>query len=1067
MSTDTERRRSLSLSSVELELESVVEDGTLPSSGRPRANSSPPVPESQIGHIVISDSETLTEEAVPDMTSPALSTTDTEGSRLVRGMLWRSYPKSGRCLKCNKQYARLQQHIRNLHQGDFTVEEANAIGWQICACGHLCRKPAAHWAQGCRLPPEERRVLAPEDLNPVTPPVILPNQAASPIQRLFEVLNNDHASEAEVEEGYEVLAGLPGFSRLWLPAESRLINRRVSWLADRYLLHQRPVDLLRILALPKVACNPRMTFNKLGNLQRRLASYPYLSDALQFEDRVVPTGQSRGRADCSVQVHRLLQRGKVGAAARLLRGTMGVAEVNEATLRSLQALHPVEREHVEWNDLSHNSRNRARPLKVPAEAVTSAVFRTSPETSGGPSGFDGRLIYILRYNEAFLGFLTRVANRIADGSMHLRHLLIGARVVPLKKNDRGGLRPVAVGEIVYRVAAKAVLQQVQFSLLPFQLGVKTKLGVEPIVHLLGLKGPNSDVISLDIKNAFNSIRRDYIHSAVRARAPTLVPAFEWSYGCHSSLYVGGRNRLVSSSGVRQGDPLAPLLFSLGYSQLLVDLQARLESQALSVDLGLVCYLDDSYVVVPRDGAQRAMRVIQQCFDEKEASSGLSLNQDKTMLSTPEMYRAEGLSLLGAHIGPGTDSFVSQRIREWGERVQLLQSLPLQDGYQLLRQALLPELAHLQRCTSPSPEIWKEADEVLSQVVRQVVARFDHTSFEANLVSLPTRLGGLSLPFPASTAHLCAAASESQCWELLKRLEPNLVVPTHTTSARSQKDRLHTHWKQLQLSLLQRLPPESKRLFVDNSSTVGSRWLRALPTTQSMTLSDRDFAAGLCHRLLLFPETCRACHAEVLSAGHGEHCTANSGLWQYRHDSVKGTLEQCFREAGADVTTEERESSSHGRIDLTVSSQLLGGTKAFDLSVCAVTGVAAEESVGTSVTPGEVDDGGLNKCRRTLQLILHRRHLSKLRAHASRSYRGSLETFLVTTGGTFHSNTSKLLARLKRQANPNLSRLLYELSVALTRFRARAYQRSCTPTVRVEEHAPRHPRRPGVAIAVHA
>ena len=197
-----------------------------------------------------------------------------------------SYPTSGHCPKCHKTYQRLNQHIINKHQEDFTVEEARKIGFQICACGRLCRSLAIHWGSSCPLPKPDRRPLTSEVREHSQPHQNLPttNQPSN-IQHLYRTLGQDSATESEVILAYETLATLPSFSRLWLPQERRLINRAVTKFAEDYNARARPVDLLRILCIPKVACAPSMTKNKIGNLQRRLAEYPYLSDAQLFEEK--------------------------------------------------------------------------------------------------------------------------------------------------------------------------------------------------------------------------------------------------------------------------------------------------------------------------------------------------------------------------------------------------------------------------------------------------------------------------------------------------------------------------------------------------------------------------------------------------------------------------------------------------------------------------------------------------------------------------------------------------------------------------------------------------------------
>jgi hypothetical protein len=94
-------------------------------------------------------------------------------------------------------------------------------------------------------------------------------------------------------------------------------------------------------------------------------------------------------------------------------------------------------------------------------------------------------------------------------------------------------------------------------------------GSEAIGHALRAplcSDPASAVVRVDFANAFNTLLWCKMLSAVADRHPEMLSFVAWLYGAHSNLTVEAapaNNEMVSSQrGVRQDDPLGPILFSL-------------------------------------------------------------------------------------------------------------------------------------------------------------------------------------------------------------------------------------------------------------------------------------------------------------------------------------------------------------------------------------------------------------------------------------------------------------------------------------------------------------------------
>jgi hypothetical protein len=142
----------------------------------------------------------------------------------------------------------------------------------------------------------------------------------------------------------------------------------------------------------------------------------------------------------------------------------------------------------------------------------------------------------------------------------------------------GGVRPIAVGEVLLKLVGRAIgrqlREQFQQALQPFQFGVATPGGCEAVVH--GVRAhldvhPDHVLLQTDVENAFNCIHRSAIFSELRERMPQLVPFFRATYGFEGMLvYVreAGPVLIPSATGVRQGDALSMPFFALGSAPVL-------------------------------------------------------------------------------------------------------------------------------------------------------------------------------------------------------------------------------------------------------------------------------------------------------------------------------------------------------------------------------------------------------------------------------------------------------------------------------------------------------------------
>ena len=97
--------------------------------------------------------------------------------------------------------------------------------------------------------------------------------------------------------------------------------------------------------------------------------------------------------------------------------------------------------------------------------------------------------------------------------------------------------------------------------LPEQSGVGIPSGTEKIVHSLRQlreSRPNCVLVSLDVKNAFNTIHRESFLDGVSQDFPGLLKWASWAYGQPSKLYYKDAC-ITSTNGTKQGEPMGGAL----------------------------------------------------------------------------------------------------------------------------------------------------------------------------------------------------------------------------------------------------------------------------------------------------------------------------------------------------------------------------------------------------------------------------------------------------------------------------------------------------------------------------
>ena len=255
-------------------------------------------------------------------------------------------------------------------------------------------------------------------------------------------------------------------------------------------------------------------------------------------------------------------------------------------------------------------------------------------------------------------------------------------------------------------------------LLPQQYGVGTPGGVESVIwgitsSIFG-DNVNDDVDddenfqTIDFSNAFNTVSRFQIASVVRKETPHLYRFVKFLYNDKSPLLTrdseGNPQTLWSKTGVRQGDPLGPFLFSLAIKDLVKHIRDE-----FAVDKCQVwAYLDDLFVKIHHNRQKELIEFLNS--PQIVSTYGLEINMTKSVSITGHQMRTCGYNILGSHVGGTVDSATNtQAVESVNASVAVLASrkealnqhnLSLQERLILLRFCYFPTLNHLLRTTHP-------------------------------------------------------------------------------------------------------------------------------------------------------------------------------------------------------------------------------------------------------------------------------------------------------------------------------------------------------------------------------
>lgn len=943
------------------------------------------------------------------------------------------------CPVCFSNQNNIVEHLRKVHTKILDPEIAFRYGLSICGCGKAFRSLLSHARKSnCTLAiksPSLNLLIRPlfqasaaAIAQKLSTPTILPDHLPMPTQPLLvsksskvcvsilEVLQSSNPSESQCTEAFQLLARLPTRSLLFTERELAAFRLRMKELLKAYNENPTALNMVTLLCFPKLALQPvyRKGLSKFP-LVDWIAKYPLLVTAQDYHrihmerERKHDTGLSR--KSLRERVRNLIEVNETTKAAKLLSSTLPLAETSLATRDKLQALHPHEDPLIWRNpDPAHSPSTKS----ITEGKVKDVIKKCKNPTSGGISGYTGYFVRCIGPSKEFVLFIQDLAKGIGKGSVPYKDMLLACRIIALQKPNNG-VRPIAIGEIFYRLVANVLLNTfTEYTLLPYQLGVGTPGGTEPIVHALDVLCEKYALISLDLANAFNSMFRSWILAALRKHAPQYVLVFLCTYGSWTNLHFH-QWIIKSKRGVRQGDPFGPFFFSIGYMVVLEEMP-----HCLFCRYPKFAYLDDTYLPCVVENATALFPSVRQFFQSKQPFTGLMLNAEKCKTSFPTTFNTSGLDILGTHIGIGGCDFWTQWMAPWEKNLHRLLLLHPADAMLILRKHLMPRVSYLLRTLKVHTSSWESMDKVVEEFVKKLLNRLGPLTFDPRRLFLPVRSGGCGLGCGAAIKQLAFDASRQESLRFILFAGSTLSIDhdplqllSQLTSETQKADSKRVYygieldvvrdWEMMESSSSPFLKLSRLTYNLDLKSPLSTYWFTTPMLSSVAYLTPKEYCVSLASLLRAVFPRCQMCYQVKINTQHLEHCGLTRWNRVQRHDSLQTAFASIFQDNLLALEPLTTTPNSQLRADLLV--KLKDVVYAADLCV-----------ISTQVQRLQLSKTPADNIRGLMTHMFNRKHAK----YRNETFNGRFLPLIFTTGGNVDEGTANFMNAMDEELLPSPS-----------------------------------------------
>lgn len=262
---------------------------------------------------------------------------------------------------------------------------------------------------------------------------------------LQDMNENIETNKLTVFEIFFSLSHIPTSTSQYLPKNIKKdFYNCLDKLCENYISNSNEVNLLLILALPKIGLCPIITKGNISATKKRLQTYPdvewpdfdLLSRNIVKRSKISGSDRSTSTLQQEINVKLIknaIAKGNISRASRLLNDEPFAISADKDTYEKLKKLHPDGNKDLE--SIKSKLTKGPSPFELKPDIIKAVALSIPLQTGVGISGWTSPLIIncINDDDTSFLNFLIILSRQILSGSAPGDKMLCSARLIPIKK----------------------------------------------------------------------------------------------------------------------------------------------------------------------------------------------------------------------------------------------------------------------------------------------------------------------------------------------------------------------------------------------------------------------------------------------------------------------------------------------------------------------------------------------------------------------------------------------------------------------------------------------------------